>query len=88
VRLLEQALEAARRAHDLAHQATALDRLVAAHWESGAHRAAVVAMGELVNLVGLEEASRRSPAGLVADLDGWSTALVEGRARATQVTSP
>jgi hypothetical protein len=42
VGLLEQALGIARTHHDVTHQAIAMERLIAALWESGAHRMAVM----------------------------------------------
>ncbi|MGZ4594999.1 MAG: LuxR C-terminal-related transcriptional regulator [Actinomycetes bacterium] len=81
VPLLRQALDVARTAHDVDHQATALERLIRALWDSGARSDAGTALGELVNLVGYEAATSRCPDPMVAELDRWDTAIAEGRAR-------
>jgi hypothetical protein len=85
---LQQALDVARRAHDIANQATALERLVAAQWESGAHREAALALGALANLVGYEPAVRRCPQAMVGQLDQWDIAIAEGQAGAPQPHRP
>ena len=82
IALLGLALDVARRANDVANQATALEQLVRAHWESGAERDAATTFGELVGLVGPEAATARCPQGLVDQLDHWRTAVAEGQARA------
>ncbi len=61
VLLLEQAVQVTRTSHDVEHQGTALENLIRAHWQSGAHRKAVVTLGELVALVGEGAALRRCP---------------------------
>ncbi len=76
---LEDALTTAVDAHDLAHEATALERLAAGLWDLGAHRRAVNALGALANLVGLDVATGRCPAAMVAELSAWVGAIAEGR---------
>ncbi len=78
---LERALEVARRAGDSGHQATALEHLVRAHWETGDRREAAIAFGSLVNLVGRAAALERCPDAMAGELDRWDTAVAEGRAR-------
>jgi predicted ATPase/DNA-binding CsgD family transcriptional regulator len=88
VGLLEQALDCAVRAHDEGHQATALERLVALHWDRGEHRQAAVRLGALTALVGPEEATRRSPPDLARRTEDWSSSIAEGQARGLSATSP
>jgi predicted ATPase/DNA-binding CsgD family transcriptional regulator len=79
--LYEQALDAARSAHDQVHQENALEGLVRAHWESGARLRAASALGQLANLVGMVPAARRCPDEMVRQLDELSPAVAEGQAR-------
>ena len=81
VALLEQALGVARTHHDVTHQTIAMERLIDALWESGAHRMAVITLGGLSSLIGYEPALRRCPPGMVADLDQWRPTIAEGQAR-------
>jgi predicted ATPase/DNA-binding CsgD family transcriptional regulator len=78
---LEQALDVATRAHDVANQAMALESLVRAHWDADAHREAARAFGALTNVIGYGQATSRIPEALVAELDHWKTAVAEGQAR-------
>jgi hypothetical protein len=79
--VLDRALEVATRANDAAHQATALEQLIAAHWAAGDPHTAAVHLGRLMPLVGEAEATSRCPDGLREHLDEWRTAIAEGRAR-------
>jgi hypothetical protein len=79
--LLEHALATATDARDDGRRATALERLIAAHWELGAHRDAASALGALVNLIGIDAATNRCPFEMRNQLDRWHTAMAEGRAR-------
>jgi hypothetical protein len=81
VALLEQPLGVARTHHDVTHQIIAMERLIDALWESGAHRMAVITLGGLSSLIGYEPALRRCPPGMVADLDQWRPTIAEGQAR-------
>ena len=65
---LQQALDVAAAAHDPAHQATAAEQLVQAHWAADDHAAATVAYGRLVAAVGPDRAALRCPPGLLAEL--------------------
>ena len=78
---LEQALAVALDADDRSHQATALQGLVAAHWNAGQEERAAHALGALAALVGDKGGHRDAPPDLLAKLPTWSTALAEGRAR-------
>jgi tetratricopeptide (TPR) repeat protein len=80
--LLERALAVAEDANDRAHQTTVLERLVTAHWESGAQHQAAATLGVLIKLVGHDVATRRCPPAMAATLPQWRTAIAEGRARA------
>ena len=80
--ILEQALEVATTAHDQANRATALQRLVEAHWDAGDHRQAAMTWGVLAGLLGDVAALERCPEAMRAALPGWRTAVAEGRARA------
>ncbi len=79
IAFLENALETAVDAHDLVHQATALERLASVQWDLGAHRRAAIALGALANVVGLEAATHRCPAAMAAELSAWTGAIAEGR---------
>lgn len=79
IAFLEDALKTAVDAHDLAHQATALERLAAGQWDLGAHRRAAIALGGLANLVGLDAATSRCPTAMAAQLSAWAGAIAEGR---------
>jgi predicted ATPase/DNA-binding CsgD family transcriptional regulator len=81
IRLLEQAVETASRAHDRDHQVTALARLVESWWESGAQQEAATTFGALSALLGDGEATELAPDGLLAVLDDWQVAVARGRGR-------
>lgn len=76
---LENALETAVDAHDLVHQATALERLASVQWDMGARRRAAIALGALANLVGLDAATRKCPVAMAGELSAWTGAITEGR---------
>lgn len=82
VPLFRQAHDVAVRAHDLANQASAVEGLVRALWESGARRLAVVELGVLTHLLGEKPARARCPEPMLQELDRWDTAIIEGQARA------
>jgi hypothetical protein len=84
---LERALDFAVRAHDDGGQATALEALVALHWERGEQRQAAVRYGGLTALLGHDAAARRCPPDLVARAATWSSSIAEGRARGLSATS-
>ena len=86
VGFLEAALDVARKAHDLEHQCVALEQLVGSHWASGDRRAAAVALGALVNLVGHDRATARCPVAMLDDLDDLSSVVAEGQAHALRPT--
>ncbi len=86
--LLEQALDVARRAHDLDHQARALELLIRAHWEAGARDRAAATLGALMVVVGDEPAIGRCPEAMVAELDRWAASIAEGQARGRQAHRP
>jgi predicted ATPase/DNA-binding CsgD family transcriptional regulator len=79
--LLEHALATATDARDDGRRATALERLIAAHWKSDAHRLAATALGALVDLVGNDTATSRCPVDMRDHLERWHSAIAEGRAR-------
>jgi predicted ATPase/DNA-binding CsgD family transcriptional regulator len=80
--LLGQALDVARRAHDVTNQTTALERLIRAHWAAGARRDAAMTFGALAGLIGYPAATGRCPDAMIAELDEWRTAIAEGQASA------
>jgi tetratricopeptide (TPR) repeat protein len=84
ISLLEHALATATDANDDGRKAIALERLISARWESGAHRDAAHTLGALVNLVGSDVATNRCPIQMRDQLDRWHTAIAEGRARGYQ----
>jgi predicted ATPase len=84
VAYLDQALDFARRAHDIGNQTTTLERLIGTHWAAGDAQKAGSALGELIGLIGDVDATSRCPADMVADLHRWSGAIAEGRARVPQ----
>ena len=79
--LLERALAIAEDANDRGHQTTVLERLITAHWESGAQQRAASTLGALVKRVGLDTAISRCPPALAATLPQWRTAIAEGQTR-------
>ncbi len=83
VPLLRQALDVATSARDVANQSIALESLIRAQWESGAHHAAAVALGTLINLIGYGAATSRCPDDMRQELDHWKIAITEGQARTT-----
>jgi len=80
--VLEHALEVATTAHDHANRATALQRLVEAHWEAGDVGQAATTWGVLAGVIGDDAALERCPGAMAAALPEWRTAVAEGRARA------
>jgi len=79
--LLHEALAVANSANDHTHQATVLERLITAQWETGAHRQAATTLGVLINLVGHDTATNRCPPAMIEQLPLWRIAIAEGRAR-------
>lgn len=79
--LLHKALAVADSANDHTHQVTVLERLITAHWETGAHRQAATTLGAFINLVGHDTATSRCPPAMIEQLPQWRIAITEGQAR-------
>jgi hypothetical protein len=79
--LLEEALVVADHANDHTNQATVLERLITAQWETGAHQQAATTLGVFINLVGHDTAISRCPPVMRDNLPQWRIAIAEGRAR-------